>query len=118
MVSLPVLADNGCIIRFDKTPINILCDGKEFKKGYREKTTGLWRVKIEDEKEEDEIIRETANNDGIKHQVNFLIPEGTIAVVVRFTHKSLNSPTPTTLIKAINNGNLKGFPAMTESNIK
>ena len=46
------------------------------------------------------------------------MPEGTIAEVVNFIHKSLNSPTPTTLIKAINNGNLAGFPAMIESNIK
>ena len=75
-------------------------------KGYREKKTGLWRVKIKDEKEGDEEIRETANNDGIEHQVNPLMPEGTIAEVVSFIHKSLKIPTPTLLIKAINNGHL------------
>ena len=68
-------------------------------KGFCEKKTGLWRVKIADNKKEDEKIREAANNDGIEHQINSLMPEGTIAEVVRFIHKSLNSPTPTTLIK-------------------
>ena len=46
------------------------------------------------------------------------MPEGTIAKVVSCIHKSLKIPTPTLLIKAINTGNLAGFPAMTESNIK
>jgi hypothetical protein len=118
LVSLPVLADNGCIITLDKKSIDIRRDGKEVMKGYREKKTGLWRVKIADDTTEDETIREAANNNGIEHKVNSLMPEGTIAEVVRFIHKSLNSPTSTTLIKAINNGNLAGFPAMTETNIK
>ena len=57
LVSLPVLADNGCIISLEKTSIDIRRNGKEVMKGYREKKTGLWRVKIADDKTEDETIR-------------------------------------------------------------
>ena len=77
------------------------------------KITVLWRVKLKyifDDK-----IQTSINNYFIEHKVNSLQPEVTIYDVVIFIHKTLNIPTKSTLIKAIENVQLITLSTMKTS---
>ena len=85
-------------------------DGQEILTGYREHKTRLWRVPLQNKEPE------KADNDG-NQRINAMIPDKTIGDTLQFLHQALFSPTKSTLLKAIKNGNLATWPMMTADNI-
>ena len=112
LISIPVLCDNGCEVKLTREKITVSKDGQEIIEGKRDEETRLWRIRLEEEAPVPE------NNDGIKHHINAMIPDGTVQDAVNFMHRALFSPTTSTLIKAIDNGNLATWPMLTSDNIK
>jgi hypothetical protein len=86
--------------------------------GYREPSTRLWRLHLnQNELSIEKLIQSAQQQDGHAHHVNALSPEGTAAAVIPFLHKALFSPSTSTLLKAINNNQLTTWPGMTTENV-
>jgi hypothetical protein len=118
IVSIPVLCDNGCEVLLTEDDIQVAPKGKRVMDGYREPSTRLWRLHLnQNEPSIDKLIQSAQQKDGHAHHVNALIPEGTAADVIQFLHKALFSPYTSTLLKAINNNQLTTWPGMTTENV-
>ena len=59
LISLPIFADQGCTITLDKDKIEIAKGGTTIISGYRENSTGLWRVPLDND---DDATIKTSNN--------------------------------------------------------
>ena len=108
LISLPILADQGCEIVLTNESILITKNGQDIMHGYREKETGLWRVPLEDKQEQPQDQQHTAFA---------LLPEGNVKEGLEFLSKALFSPRQSTLLKAVKQGNLSTWPLLTPENI-
>ena len=113
LISLPVFADQGCTITLDKDKIVVAKEGTTVMSGYRERTTGLWRVPLDDD---DDTTVQTSNPQKT-HTINSISPDGTVEEVLGFLSKALFSPTQSTLVKAIETGHLATWPLLTKANV-
>jgi hypothetical protein len=112
------LRDNGCEVLLTEDDIQVTRKGKRVMDGYREPSTRLWRLHLnQNEPSIDKLIQNAQHKDGYAHHVNALIPEGTAADVIQFLHKALLSPSTSTLLKAIKNNQLTTWPGMTTENV-
>ena len=58
--------------------------------GYREPETTLWRLNIDESKENtDEVVYGTIWTDGNEHCVNAIAPKGNVMEVMEFLHQAL-----------------------------
>ena len=113
LISLPIFADQGCTITLDKDKVVVTKHGNTIMSGYREKSTGLWRIPLDDE---DDVTVRTSNTTKT-HSINSISPDGTVREVLEFLSKALFSPTQSTLVKAIENGHLATWPLLTKANV-
>ena len=104
------ICDNGFEFTFNQTNVNIQLNTKTLRTGYREQSTGLGRVKLD--------IQQKAVNHKAHGQANSIVPAGTIADTVKFLHMACFSPSKSTLIRAVENGNFATWPMFTSHNIK
>jgi hypothetical protein len=110
LISVALLCDNGCEVNFTKTNVDVQLGTKTILTGYREPSTGLWRVKLDDHQQETQQA-----NGGL---ANSIVPVGTIADTVQFLHMACFSPSTSTLIRAVETGNFATWPMFTSANIK
>ena len=100
LLSIGQLCDAGCQATFDKNHLKILYKNKIIMQGTRQPNK-LWTI------------------DSTKHHsLNSIIDAPTIKERIEFYHKSLFSPTLSTLAKAIKAGYLTTFPTITTKQLR
>ena len=94
LLSLGQLCDDNCTVELKKNTIKVFKNGQQLLQGQRNKNDGLWDL---------HIPYQIKNNN---HQVNFIIQKSaTKRDLIQFYHAALFSPTISTLLKAVKNGN-------------
>ena len=130
LISIKKFCEGGCKVTYDEAEVRVLYKGKVILSGGRCKDTGLWLLPIA-EKDEERRTKNTAHaalNLQLPHANagNTATHMATASVYtlpykqqqVKYMHQCFfNAPIPT-LIKAIQNKQLTGFPCMTVKNIK
>jgi hypothetical protein len=122
IISLGVLCDHDCDIKLTKKSIQVTKNGHEVMTGYHNKKSRLWKLKIDTHtppnKAFDDIILEHIRNDGNAHRVNAIVPDGNMQDMMTFYHRSLFSPSQSTLLNDIANNNLSTMEGLTTANVK
>ena len=106
LMSISVMCDNGCTITFTKQTVQVNKDGKTVLTGYRYPATKLWRFP------QDETIPPAVNQ--VTQRINAILPEETMSDTLNFSHRSMVSPTKTTLLNDIRKNNLSTWTFFTE----
>ena len=107
IISLGQLADDGCTINLTKNDIVVRKNGKQILQGHRNAKDGLWDIPI------------VKRNTEFTNHLNMIVhKKQSIKSLVQYVYACLFSPTKSTLLKAIENGNLISFPGMTTQNVK
>ena len=103
LLALPQLCDNGCTVTFTKNGVEACIDGNTVLRGWRDTTSNLWRVPINDQKETE------------KHQfaANMMYDCANLEQLTHFYHACCFSPVADTWINAINKGYFQGWPNLT-----
>lgn len=118
LLSIGQLCNAGCRAIFDTNSVKISYEDETILAGDRNHQTGLWMIPVEVQQE----LTQEANNaidDGTFvhetefHQANFINGPNKAAELVAFAHATLFSPALTTLMKAVKNNFLIGFPGLT-----
>ena len=91
--SIPLLCDNRCIVTFKEQNVHVNKDGKTVLTGCREPSTKLWRFP------QDETIPPSVQQ--VTQQINTILPWGEMSDTLNFLHRSMGSPTNTTILNAI-----------------
>jgi hypothetical protein len=110
LLSIALLCDNGCEVIFANTNVTVQHNAKTILTGYRDLHTGLWGVKLDAD--------HPTTNQPSTNLANSIVPTGTIADTMQFLHMACFSPSTSTLIRAIDNGNFATWPMFTCENIK
>ena len=90
LISLGQLCDDDCVNILDKNEINILKCKTHLLMGQRNKTAGLWYIPIS------RPVR--------RHAMAIITRDKKKTKLTQYLHGCCFSPTPRTLLKAINNG--------------
>ena len=109
LMYIPVICDNVCTVKFTKRTVQVHKDGKIVLTGYIELATKLWRFP-QDETSPPSVPRVT-------QRINATLPEEIMHDTLNFLHRSMVSPTKTTLLNVIIKNNLSTWPFFTEINI-
>ena len=113
LISLGQLADAGCHICLDKNTLKVFRNFKRILTGHRNKSDGLWDIPLLPQNG-----NVTKTFSPYLHKSNVIIPKRTnISTLLQYMHASLFSPTKSTLLKAIHNGNFIGWPGLTTNNV-
>ena len=100
LLSISQLCDNGCEAKFDSHTVTISKNNNSIIIGNRDPSTGLWTVDLNE--------HQPAN-----HHSNNIIQISEISDLTQFLHAACFSPTPSMLVKAINNGHFTTWPGFT-----
>ena len=117
LVSLPVLAYNGCTITLDRTIINVTKGGKHVMEGYMEQNTRLQRLKLEDAQKEADKHHQYILNDGNDQHINAVLPEIIIMEMLEFLTIALFIPVKSTLLRVAKNENFTTWTSITDKKI-
>ena len=109
LMSIPVLCDNRCTVKFTKQSVHVNKYGKTILTGYREPATKLWRFP--------QAANTPPSGKQVEPRINALITDGIMRDTLNFLHRSMGSPTKTTLLNSIRNNNISTWPFFTENNI-
>jgi hypothetical protein len=130
LISIKKFCDGGCKVMYDLTEVRVIYKGKLVLSGGRDKSTGLWLLPIA-ERDSDQRERNTAHA-----ALDLQMPRAHVATntqhiaavsvytlpykqqQMKYMHQSFYSMPVPTLIKAIQNKQLTGFPCMTVKNVK
>ena len=105
-MSIPVLYNTGYAVTFTKQTVHVKKYGKTVLTGYREPSTKLWMFPP------DETIPPAVQQ--VTQRINAILPEGTMSDTLNFLHRSMGSPTKTTILNAIRKNNLSTWPFFTK----
>ena len=98
LVSLGQLCDDNCKIELDKNTIKVFKNNSKLLQGPRNRQDGLWDLHIPT------TIKTEYNN----HQLSVIIQKSTTKKdLIHFYHAALFSPTISTFMKAVKNGNFQ-----------
>jgi hypothetical protein len=120
LVSLGQLTDYGCQAYLNDRHAFIIYKGKIIMTGSRDRTDGLWRLRLPDRSTIILTGSETLDLDQWRqprhssHSCNALVPRYTVAQRVAYLHACLGSPALSTLHQALKSGYLKTIPMTSE----
>ena len=108
LLSVTKLCNAGCTVTFDKVSCHVSKNGRRLLTAYKCLTTGLWMLPLR------AAVMPPPPPATQQHTLaNTVAATSTRANLAQYYHQCLCSPPPSTLLKAINNGQLKTFPGLT-----
>ena len=114
LLSLGQLADDGCVILLNKHHLQVFKNFEMILQGHRNKTDGLWDVPFPTNKP---IIKPFPPKNMVQ-KVNIITPkQQPTKTLIQYLHATLFSPSKSTLLQAIRNGLLGGWPGLTCANV-
>ena len=117
LLSIPVLADDGCAINLTKDNIVVTKDNKIILKGIRDKISTLWMIPIKHHKRVN-LLAQQLPSVPMVHAVNSAYHQPTIAKLMTYLNATIGSLPVKTLCNAIDNDWLTSFPGLTSNAIK
>ena len=109
LISLGQLADDGCQILLDKATLHVFKNFELILQGFRNRKDGLWDIPIPSI---------PTNKSSTLQKINFITNKNQpTKTLIQYLHATLFSPTKTTLLKAVRNNHLIGWPGLTITNI-
>lgn len=109
LISLGQLADDNCTIILTKKELQVFKSYKKILHGFRNNNDGLWDIPLPNSP----LSLKPKN-----HMANVIIhKKQNINDLMQYFHATLYSPTKSTLLKAVKNGNFIGWPGLTSNNI-
>jgi hypothetical protein len=128
LVAVSELCDAGCKVQFNDEEVLITHNKEIISKGWRDKSTRLWRIPIV---EKQQLTREIIPNeqyanaavqlntpDYALHLANSVYDCSTQEQLIKFYHATLFSQTKKTLLEAARRGYLRGWPGLTQAAIR
>ena len=113
LISVVKLCDAGCTVIFEPTQCIIKYMGQTVITGIKCDRTKLWLIPLSPHDNKScELPNLTPN------QINAVYDTETKTEMVQYLHQCLLSPPKSTLLKAIKNDQLLGFPGLTEALVK
>ena len=109
------VGDGGVTVHW-ANDIHIRVDKKAILQGWRDKASGLWRVPIKPNVENENTDTLVIDRPAPSHAAHNVYELPTIEQTVRYLHGALGFPTKATLVKVIRNKWLVGWPALTVEN--
>jgi hypothetical protein len=114
LLSVALLCNAGCEVFFHATGCEVTLNGMVILRGWRDPHHRLWCVRIVDDAwTTHHPIADNDNPIPTTTVANSLYDCDNTQQLIRFYHACLFSPVLSTLTKAINKGDLKGFPGLT-----
>ena len=105
LISLGQLANDNCTIVLTKDNLNVFKNYRCILQGHRNHSDGLWDIPLHKHVPQ-------------QHKLNVIIPKNqSLTNLLQYLHASLFSPAKSTLLQAIQNGNLTTFPGLTYKNV-
>ena len=117
LLSIPVLADDGCSINLTKDNIVVTKDHKIILKGIRDKISTLWMIPIKHHKKVN-LLAQQLPPVPMVHAVNSAYHPPTIAKLMAYLNATIGSLPVKTLCNAIDNNWLTSFPGLTSKAIR
>ena len=111
LLSVVKLCESGCKVTFQHDCCVVHYKGKIMLYGQKCPITKLWLVPLHQRKQ----LRLVNNNNhpSITQQINNIQQTKNQEQLIQYLHQCLFSPTKSTLIKAVKNNQLLGFPGLT-----
>jgi hypothetical protein len=117
LLSIPLLADDGCKINLTKDNIVVTKNDKIILKGIRDKVSTLWMIPNKHHKKV-KLLAQELPSVPLVHAANSAYHQPTIAKLMAFLNASIGSLPVKTLCNAINNDWPTSFPGLTSSAIR
>ena len=111
LLSLGQLCDDGCEIVLSKNNIIINKNNITITTGKRNKQDGLWDVPFKTKQHTPTVPNKS-------YSINIILKQNMAKKnLIKFLHAACFSPTKSTFLKAIKNGNLDGWPGLTVTSV-
>jgi hypothetical protein len=117
LLSIPLLADDGCKIKLTKDNIVVTKNDKIILKGIRDKVSTLWMIPIKHNKRVN-LLAQSLPSVPTVHAANSAYHQPTIAKLMAYLNATIGSLPVKTLCTAIDNDWLTSFPGLTSKAIK
>jgi hypothetical protein len=117
LLSIPLLADDGCKISLTADNIIVTKNNKTILKGIRDKLSTLWMIPIKHHKKK-QLLAQQLPSVPVLHAANNAYHQPTIAKLMAFHNATIGSLPVATLCNAIDNDWLTSFPGLTSKAIR
>jgi hypothetical protein len=117
LLSILLLADDGCKINLTKDNIVVTKNEKIILKGIRDKISTLWMIPIKHHKKVN-LLAQKLPSVPLVHAANSAYHQPTIAKLMAFLNATIGSLPVKTLCNAIDNDWVTSFPGLTSSAIR
>jgi hypothetical protein len=117
LLSIPLLADDGCKINLTKDNIVVVKDNKIIVEGKRDKVSTLWMIPIKQQRKKQLPAQDLPAVPSV-HAANSAYHQPTIAKLMAYLNATIGSLPVKTLCNAIDNDWLTSFPGLTSSAIR
>jgi hypothetical protein len=117
LLSIPLLADDGCKISLTADSIIVTKNNKTILKGNRDKLSTLWMIPIKHHKKK-QLLAQQLPSVPVLHAANSAYHQPTIAKLMAFHNATIGSLPVKTLCNAIDNDWLTSFPGLTSQAIR
>jgi hypothetical protein len=117
LLSIPLLADDGCKINLTKDNIVVTKNDKIILKGIRDKASTLWMIPIKHHKKV-KLLAQELPSVPLVHVTNSAYHQPTIAKPMAYLSATIGSLPVKTLCNAVDNDWLTSFPGLTSSAIR
>jgi hypothetical protein len=108
LISVGHLCDHGCEVSFSASIVTVSKDGLSLFVGWRDNSTGLWRVDLSGQPIGAPSIQNAANN---------VYEERSIEDTIAYLHAACFSPVKDTWLSAIEAGFFSGWPALSPDKV-
>ena len=116
LLSVGQLCDDGCKVNFNDRQMLVSKDKHIIMTGQRNNQDGLYDVSMSQNNATQPVHPSTSSSSQPVYKANVIIQKSqTKSDLAKYLHACCFSPAPSTLIRAINNGNLITWPGLTPS---
>jgi hypothetical protein len=112
LLSIPLLADDGCKINLTKDDIVVVKDNKIILEGKRDKVSTLWMIPIKHNRKKQLLAQDLPTVPSV-HAANSAYHQPTIAKLMAYLNATIGSLPVKTLCNTIYNDWLTSFPGLT-----
>ena len=113
LISLGQLADDGCVIMLDKAKLRVFKNYTLLLTGTQNLRDGLWDIPLLPH-----TPQQYHSSAPLLHKSNVIIPRNKSArTLIQYLHATLYSPTKSTLLTAVQNGDFPTWPGFTVDNV-
>ena len=114
LLSLGQLADDGCIILLNKQYLQVFKNFELILQGFRNKNDGLWDIPFPTNTTPATNHHQITNH----NTLNIITRKNqSTKTLIQYLHATLFSPSKSTLLQAIRNNHLIGWPGLTVENV-